>query len=229
MQTSTIYFKVARVVSVFLAIVAIILSVRGTKNENNLPDGFFTPIIALEFIQTTQEVQHFFKVNDVAKYEADLLFGNKVDYLFMTFYSVLIFCIALGIKHITKSKLMYVVMSLCVVMLLCDALENHQIAQIIFYYKSNASIESFLTKLSIFTWLKWGSISISFLVLATYFLKGNLFYKTIGVLGISSFVLCIAAFLHHGILNEIFALNIVLVFLLLVIFVFTYKPLTLLK
>lgn len=229
MQSAINYFKLARVIGVLLAIVAIVLSVRGTKNEDNLPTGFFTPIIALEFIQTSQEVQHFFEVKDVAKYEADLVFGNNVDYLFMTLYSALIFCIALGINRITKSKLMYVAMLMCGVMLLCDALENHQIAEIIFYYKTNASIESFLTKLSIFTWLKWSSISISFLVLATYFLKGNLFHKTIGALGITSFILCIAAFLHHGILNEIFALNIVLVFLMLVIFVFTFKPTTLIK
>ena len=217
------YFKIARIIGVLLTIVAVVLSVIGTKNENNLPVGFFTPIIALEFIQTTQEVQHFFEVKDVVKYESDLLLGNNIDYLFMLFYSTLIFCIALGIKQITKSKLLYVAMFMCIVMLLCDALENYQIAQIIFYYKTNASIESFLTKLSVFTWLKWSSISISFVVLATYFLKGNVFHKTIGTLGITSLLLCIAAFLYHGILNEIFALNIVLVFLLLVVFVFTYK------
>ncbi len=217
------YFKIARMIGFLLAIVAIVLSIIGTKNENNLPTGFFTPIIALEFIHNTQEVQHFFKVKDVPKYESDLLLGNKIDYMFMLFYSALIFCIALGIKQITKSKLMYVVLPLCFVMLIFDALENQQIAHIIFYYKTDASIESFLTKLSIFTWIKWGSIAMSFLILATYFLKGNLFHKAIGILGISSFILCITAFLNHGILNEIFALNIVLVFLLLVIFVFTYK------
>lgn len=223
MSTSVIYFKIARIVSLFLAIAAIAISVRSTKYENNLPNGFFTPIIALEFIQNTQEVQHFFEVKDVQKYESDLLYGNKVDYFFMLFYSALVFCIALGIKRLTQSKLMYVVMPLCIVMLLFDILENQQIAQIIFYYKTDASIEFFLSKLSVFTWIKWSSIAISFSILATYFLKGNLFHKAIGILGISSFILCIAAFLKHGILNEIFALNIVLVFLLLVIFVFTFK------
>lgn len=226
MQTnkSMYYFKVARIIAVLLAVTAIILSVRGTKNEGNLPAGFITPIVALEFIQTPQEVQHFFEVEDVQKYESDLLFGNNVDYLFMTVYSCLLFVIALGIYKITSSKLMYVVMFLCVVMLLCDALENQQIAQIIFYYKTNASIDFFLSKLYIFTWLKWSSIAIAFLLFASFFLKGNWYQKTIGVLGISSFILCIAAFFKHGILNEIFALNIIFVFLLLVIFVFTYKP-----
>lgn len=223
MQTKPFeYFKIARTIGVLLAIVAIVLSVRGTKNENNLPNGFVTPIVALEFIQTTQEVQHFFEVKDVQKYESDLLFGNNVDYIFMTVYSCLLFCIALGIKQITHSKSMYAVMFFCVVMLLCDALENHQIAQIILYYRT-ASIDTFLSKLTVFTWLKWSAIAASFLLFAPFFLKGYWFHKMIGILGISSFILCIAAFFKHGILNEIFAGNIVLVFLLLVIFVFTYK------
>jgi hypothetical protein len=220
------YFKIARIIGVLLAIVAIVLSIKSTKNENNLPQGFFTPIVALEFIQTPQEVKHFFEVKDVQQYESNLLFGNNVDYIFMTVYSCLLFVIALGIYKITSSKLMYVVMFLCVVMLLCDALENHQIAQIIFYYKTNASIEIFMSKLKVFTWLKWSAIATSFLLFTPFFLKGNWYQKAIGILGISSFLLCIAAFLKHGILNEIFALNIILVFLLLVIFVFTYKPKT---
>jgi hypothetical protein len=215
-------FKTARIIGILLAVVAILLSVRGTKNENNLPAGFFTPIIALEFIQNTQQVLHFFDVKDPVTYEADLIFGNNVDYLFMTLYSLLIFCIALGIYKINQSKLMFPVMIFSVVMLLSDALENHQIAQIIFYYKT-APIDSFLSLLSIFTWLKWSAIATSFLFFSTYFLKGNLFYKIIGSLGITCFILCIAAFLQHGILNEIFALSIILEFLLLIIFVFRFK------
>jgi len=216
------YFKIARVAAFLLVITAIITATRLTKSENNLPNGFYTPIIALEFIQTTQEVQQFFTVKDVAAYEEDLLFGNNADYAFMLFYSTLLFFIALGILKVTRSKWMYVVMFLCVVMLLSDALENMQIAQIILFYKT-ASIVGFLSKLSIFTWLKWSSIALSFLLFAPYFLKGNWFRKIIGSLGITAFLLCVAAFLHHGILNEIFSTNIVLVFVLLVIFVFIHK------
>ena len=140
----------------------------------------------------------------------------------MTLYSCLLFCIALGIKKITNAKSMYLAILLCLVMLLSDALENHQIEKIIFYYKT-ASITTFLCNLYILTWLKWSSIATTFLLFFPYFLKGNLFNKTTGVLCITTFVLCIAAYFHHGILNEIFSANVVLVFLLLVIFVFTYK------
>lgn len=220
------YFKIARIIGVLLAIVAIVLSIKSTKNENNLPQGFFTPIVALEFIQTPQEVKHFFEVKDVQQYESDLLFSNNVDYIFMTVYSCFLLFIALGIYKITSSKILFVAMFLCIIMLLGDAIENRQIAKIIFYYKSDAPIDIFLSKLSVFTWLKWASIATTFLIFAPFFLKGNWYQKAIGILGISSFLLCIAAFLKHRILNEIFALNIILVFLLLVIFVFTYKPKT---
>jgi hypothetical protein len=215
-------FKTARIFGVLLLIVAVILLFVNTKPENNLPQGFHTPIIALEFIQSPEEVSHFFEVKDVPKYEQDLLLGNQIDYLFMLLYSGLLFCIAVGIRKITHAGTMYLAMLFCVSMLVFDGLENVQLYSIIKNYKA-ADITQNLELLNIFTWLKWSSIASTFLLISPFFFKGKIVHQIIGVLCIVCFGLCIAAFLHHGILNEIFASSVVIVFLLLVVFVFTYK------
>ena len=54
---------IARSIGVCLAICAIVLMLINPQPENNLPEGFFTPIIAFEFIQTPAEVVQFFQVS----------------------------------------------------------------------------------------------------------------------------------------------------------------------
>ncbi|MDB5226890.1 MAG: hypothetical protein JWN78_1083 [Bacteroidota bacterium] len=215
-------FKIACVLGILLLACAIALLIINPQPQHNLPKEFFTPIIAFEFIRTPQEVKHFFEVKNIPCYEQKMLLGNWIDYGFMFLYSGLLFCIISGIKKITQMNVLYIAMLLCVVMLVGDALENFQIYQIIEKYKIS-DITNNLSCLNIFTWSKWSAIASCFLLISPFFLAGNLFQKLIGILCIICFGLCIAAFLHHGILNEIFALNVVAVFLLLVIFVFTYK------
>ncbi len=215
-------FKIACFVGILLLIVALALMIINPQPENNLPAGFFTPVIAFEFIQTPTEVHHFFSMKDFHNYEQSMLLGNNIDYLFMCLYSSLIFCIAIGIQKISNAKTMYLAMLFSFSMLAFDALENYQIYQIIQHYILG-NITNNLNLLNIFTWLKWSSIASSFLLFSPFFFKGKIFHKTIGALCISCFGLCIAAFLQHGVLNEIFAANVVLVFVLLVVFVFTCK------
>ena len=113
-------------------------------------------------------------------------------------------------------------MLFCLTMLVFDGLENLQLYHILQNYKTGDIIEN-LGLLNIFTWLKWSSIASAFLLFSPFFFKGKVFHKIIGALCVVCFGLCIAAFLQHGVLNEIFATSVVLVFLLLVVFVFTFK------
>ena len=215
-------FKTARFFGIALLACAIILLFINPKPENNLPAGFYTPIIAFEFIQSPQEVAHFFEVKDVLSYEQGLLTGNAIDYLFICLYSGLLLFIALGIYRISNAKTMFLAMLFCLTMLVFDGLENLQLYHILQNYKTGDIIEN-LGLLNIFTWLKWGSIASAFLLFSPFFFKGKVFHKIIGALCVVCFGLCIAAFLQHGVLNEIFATSVVLVFLLLVVFVFTFK------
>ncbi len=97
-------FKVAGYMGILLIIVAATLMVINPKTENNLPAGFRTPIIAFEFFRTAEQINHFFDVEDISAYKQAMLTGNAIDYLFMFLYSGLVFCIALGIKKITRAE-----------------------------------------------------------------------------------------------------------------------------
>ncbi len=224
-------FKLATVLGIFLLIVSIVLLIVNPKAQGNLPKGFFTPVIAFEFIQTNAEVSQFFKVSNVALYETSMQTGNYVDYGFMVLYTIFLLAVAIGIQKISGVNAMWLAIFLCFTALLGDALENIQIHQLINQHKS-ADLQEPLYLLNIFTWLKWGAIASVFLLFSPYFLKGKVWSKIIGLCCLMCFGLCCAAFFQHGIINEIFTSSVVLVFLLLVIYVSTYKtgtpnPLTL--
>lgn len=233
MQNS--FLKWAKIIAVFILITASVLLYINPKAENNLPSGFKTPIIALEFIQNKQEIKAFFQVENKAKYKADLLLGNSIDYLFMTLYSIFLACIAFSFKHqLTKIK-MVLLLTLCISMLLGDAIENYQIYHLITKFDGQSELFNAITSynyydihitwLKLFTWIKWFSIALVFLIFAPLFLniKNNV-AKAIGLIGISCFLLSIAAFLFHGVMNELFAMTVSIEFVLLIIFCFINKP-----
>lgn len=215
-------FQIAAVLSVLLIILSVSLLIINPKKENNLPNGYNTPIIAFEFMSFPAAVQFFFEVKDPVAYKNSMLLGNKVDYLFMLVYSLMLFFIARGLFEIFKIKLIYLAMVFCLLMLLGDAFENFQIYNIIQNYKTT-NIRENLDWLHIFTWLKWSSIASTFLVFAPFLWKLNNFGKAIAVIGVICFSLSIIAFFAGGTWHEIFALSVSVTFLMLTIFVFLFK------
>lgn len=227
--------KIAKIVSVCLMLFAIALLIINPKAANNLPSGFKTPIIAIEFIQTKAAIIKFFEVANVEKYRSDLLLGNCIDYIFMFLYSGLIACIGVFIFKDTNIKKMYLIFICSILMIIGDAFENYQLYQLTIKLRDFPdivqSINSFnfyeihIVLLKLFTWLKWSTIAISFLIFAPTFLKSTQFFsKTIGIVCACSAILGVLAFLKHGILNELFAATVSIVFILLIVFVFKYQP-----
>jgi hypothetical protein len=216
-------FKIASFLSILLIITAIVLLITNPKKENNLTTGYFTPIIAFEFIESLEAVQQYFTVKNPVEYEKKMLLGNKLDYLFMLIYSSMLFFIANGILKLKKTRIMYLAMFLSFLILCSDALENLQIHQIIKQYKFE-NITSNLAWLNIFTWLKWISIASLFLLFAPYFFKESKFGIIIGTCCIACFILSIISYLTTGIWRELFAISVSVVFLLLTIYVITCKP-----
>lgn len=96
-----------------------------------------------------------------------------------------------------------------------DALENFQIQNII--KDINGNIELFLIYLRLYTWLKWGSLAIIFLIFGTHFLKSKKWLW--GIVAILPFCLMPFAYFSYNIINEIFAMSVVVNFLILFIFI----------
>ena len=188
-------------------------------------DGFFTPIIAFEFIQSKSEVYQLFgspgSVDQLSMIKAMDL-GNRLDYIFMVLYASFLFFFSFVCAKNTGQRYYYAASFLSLVILIADAIENIQLLRItskIIHHDFGKE----LFFLHWFTWIKWGGITIVFLILAPYFFKGRIYSKVIAALGISSFILYIFAYFNRSILNEFLGLSVSLMFLMMIVYSFIFR------
>jgi len=191
----------------------------------SLPEGFLTPIIAFEFIQTNTEVKELFGGENITlrnEMVRAMDLGNQLDYVYMCLYSAFLLMVSVTCARLSKNKYYYAGVVLALVVLAADALENVQLLGITANL-STGNFDSQLRLLYLFTWIKWGGIALIFLTLSPWFLKGGRFSKTIGIMGIISFILGVAAYMNRSLINEIFSLSVALMFIFMIIYCFTYK------
>jgi len=191
----------------------------------SLPEGFFTPIIAFEFAQTKTDVMQIFGGTDlsVCKQMVDAMdLGNRLDYVYMCLYSAFLFMFSVKCAKVFRKKYFYLCALLSLTVLTGDALENVQLLGITAKIASG-DFNTQLHLLHIFTWIKWSGIAVIFLGLSLWFFKGRGFSKIIGMTGVISFVLGTAAYLHRSVINEIFSFSVAIMFILMIIYCFTYK------
>ncbi len=218
-------FVKAGYLGLFVIIVSVLLLFIFPSKVPSLPKGFVTPIIAFEFVQTKAEVIKMFGSEDIIlrdKLVRAMDLGNRLDYLYMCLYSIFLLMISVKCATLSQNKYYYAGAVLAMVVLAADALENIQLLAITANL-SNGNFDSQLQLLHLFTWIKWGGIASIFLVLAHWFLKGTRFSKIIGITGILSFILGTMAYMNRSIMNEIFSLSVVLIFVMMIIYCFIYK------
>ena len=188
-------------------------------------DGFFTPIIAFEFVQSQSEVYQLFGLPDSPDQLSMIKamdFGNRLDYIYMVLYTSFLFFFSFVCAKNTGQRYYYAGSMLSFVILVADALENIQLLRITAKITSQ-DLGKELSLLHCFTWIKWGGITVVFLILAPYFFKGRSYSKVIAALGISSFILSILAYLNRSVLNELLGLSVALMFLMMIVYSFIYK------
>ena len=209
---------------VLMLISSIVLLLFNPKPQNNLPDGFHTPIIAFEFIKTPQEVKHFFQVSDLDTYMYKFDMVNKLDFIFMACYAMFLASMAWTFYKITGFWSMLIAAALSLVAWPADALENMQIAKIAAHYQQG-DIQEYLHYLNIFTWLKWGALAGAFLIMSNYFYKKGIFNILAALVMTATFVLAMIAFWQRSFINELMSNFVVLSFLMLFIYAIFYKKL----
>jgi len=192
-------------------------------------DGFFTPVIAFEFIQSQGEVYQFFGLSgspDQLSMTQDMIramdTGNRLDYVFMILYASFLFFFSFVCAKNTGQRHYYASSILSFVILAADFMENIQLLRITDKI-SHHDFGKELLFLHWFTWIKWGGITIVFLILAPYFFKGRAYSKVIAATGISSFILYVFAYCNRSVLNELLGLSVSLMFLLMVVYSFVFK------
>ncbi len=86
-----------------------------------------------------------------------------------------------------------------------DILENIKLLTITENLVSG-SFQNHLDALFVFTWIKWGSLAMTFAVLSTWFFKGRIVSNIFTILSCTLLVLAIMAYKAQGVYNELLGL-----------------------
>ena len=218
-------FKKVGFAGLMVLVMSIILVMIFPSKAPKMPDGFFTPIIAFEFIQTKAEVFQLFVSTDGKVHQPmidAMNLGNQLDYIYMCLYSAFLLLFCATCARLSEKKFYYIGAVISLVVLASDAMENVQLLGITAGIASG-DFDAQLNFLYVFTWIKWGGIAAVFLVLIPWFAKGGLFSKIIGMTGSVTLAMGVLAFLHRSMITEIFSLGVGLMFLFMIIYCFTFK------
>lgn len=212
-------------VGLLVIVMSIILVIIFPSKVPKMPAGFFTPIIAFEFIETKAEVFQMFvstggTVRQTMVDAMDL--GNQLDFIYMFLYSLFLLMFCLKCAEISLKKYYYMGAVIALAVLSADVLENIQLLGITANLESG-EFKQYLAWLHWFTWIKWGGIAAIFLVLFFWFIKGGIFSKIIAFTGMLSFVSGALAYLNRSVLNEIFGLTVAVMFIMMILYCFIYE------
>ena len=216
--------RTAGIAGVITILMGIVLAGAFPVSSPEMPKGFFTPIIAFEFIETKAEVEKLLAWGNTSE-RTDLIeamrLGIALDYVFMCAYSLFLglFCCVCYRK---SQKRRYLVGVLAApIVCIADGIENLQLLNIMTNLLAEEAISFQLELLSISTWIKWGGIAVIFSLLVPYLWKGGPLSKGTSFIAILSVFSAIIAFVDRSFFNEVLSLSVILVFVGLIIFCFT--------
>ena len=230
MQLNEIFIKrpflPAGIVGFFVVVTAIWMLQFFPAEAVHLPKGFSTPVIFFEFIQSPMEVADFFGITDDGipneSFINQMNKGNYLDFFFMLVYSSFLFLFFYLLAKISGNKWVKTGMLLALFAFFGDMFENIQLLGI------TANLESghFLRQLSLlhlFTWIKWGSLAISFVLFSVWLYPSGGIYRFMGYVTAIPFLLGIWAFLDRGTASELFAKSISVAFFVMICYCFLYR------
>ena len=113
-------------------------------------------------------------------------------------------------------------MILAVIATLFDWLENIKLIAIT-EKLTNGNFQDELNMLHIYTWIKWGSLALVFVVLSDWFFKGKIVSKIFSFIAWAPAVFAILAYRYPGFYSELFAMSITIMFVGTIIYCFVYK------
>jgi hypothetical protein len=215
------FFRVAAWIGAALLAVTVVLLAVLPKHAGVLPQGFRTPILAFEFARTPAEVEALFGPPGSTERTALVRAtdrGNAIDFLFMAVYSSFLAFFALGVARLAGRRYALVAV-LAPLAAIADCFENFQLFAITSHLGGN--YEEALSKLPVFTWIKWGGLAFSVAWLSPFLLHHRGIERLTGVLGASTGILAVLAAVSRGPLTEAFSAALSVTFL--GIFIVTVK------
>ena len=210
---------------ILLIIISVVLMTVNPTKAVKLPNGFFNPVVAFEFINSETEVYDLFGTS--TSYEQDKVVkqmekGIYIDFLYMCVYLTFLLLFSGVCRRITDNTWFYFsgIIALCV--FLADFNENIQLLTITKSLTSGG-FNPAIQILNNYTWIKWGGLSAVFISFIPFLRKAGTFGFVISLVSLISAVIGSAAFLHRSFLNEIYILTVALIFTMLIIFSFTFS------
>jgi hypothetical protein len=207
------FFRVAAWIGAALLAVTVVLLAVLPKHAGALPPGFRTPILAFEFARTHGEIEALFGAPGSAERTALVRAmdrGNAIDFLFMVVYSSFLAFFALGVARLAGRRYALVAV-IAPIAAIADCLENVQLFAITSHLGGN--YEEALSKLLVFTWIKWGGLAFSVAWLSPFLLRERGVERLTGVLGALAGILVVLAALSRGALTEAFSTALSVAFL----------------
>jgi hypothetical protein len=147
---------------------------------------------------------------------------NRLDFLYIALYGGCLLAFALTCFRLTGERVYLLAATLAIAIMAADILENVQLLAIT-RQLSARPIDGLLARLRLFTWLKWGGLTLWFLLMRFYFQRAGRFGRVIGLVCLLPLLLGVAAFVWPGLLSELFALAIGLLFLLLTVYAWRFQ------
>ena len=175
-----------------------------------MPEGFYTPIIAYEFITSLNEF-HKMVLHDVTIFDL----ANKMDFIFAIIYATFLGLFSYKVGYNSNGPLKHLPY-IAILSCLFDWLEN-----ICLLYIPSIPLHEethLIIYLQLFTWLKWFFISLCLFGISVCIY--NSYKNRFSFLLISPIAFACSAWFHRGILNELMALSIGISFIFITVFAF---------
>lgn len=225
-------FLVSSIFGLGAVVMTLLLSAVGPRPTSPLPAGFITPVLAFEFAEREAEVAALFApagqpTGDTVRADMDRV--NRLDFLYIALYGGCLLAFALTCFRLTGQRLYLVAAALAVAIMAADVLENVQLLAITRLMDDGdvspilAQLTPLLNRLRLFTWLKWGGLAIFFLLLIPYFRGLTGPWRWVWLISLLPALLAVVANFARGLPNELMALAIGLLFLLLTVYAWRFK------
>ena len=213
-------FLISGILGLGAVVMTLVLSAVGPRPATPLPAGFMTPVLVFEFAETADEVGTLFApvgqpAGDAVRAAMDRV--NRLDFIYIALYGGCLLAFSLVCFRLTGQRVYLLAAALAMGIMVADVLENVQLLAITRDLGARP-IDDRLTRLRLFTWLKWGGLALWFLLMRFYFQSAGRFGRFVGWVSVFPLLLGIAAFVRPGLMSELFALSIGLLFLLLTVY-----------
>lgn len=206
-------FLLSGIIGLGAIAMTLVLALFGPRQVGPMPPGFVTPVVAFEFAESDAEVYRLFEPEGSA---AAMNRVNRWDFLYMALYNLFLATFALAAARQTGRPVLYAAAALPLLILFADAMENVQLLGLTYRMQlDGGSLAATLDRLHRYTWLKWGGLAVYFLLLVPYFRDPAGRWRWLWLPALLPAVLAAVAFLNRGLANELMALAVGLMFLLL--------------